>query len=72
MFKKKMVVSTADARTFPDAAGARVTFQQSFRQGRYADTGTKELLLARVDGRILITREELLASSEPVDPSAPL
>jgi Domain of unknown function (DUF4440) len=69
MFKKKMTVELADVRTFPDPAGARVTFNQTFRQGRYADFGTKELLLARVEGRVVVTREEMLASSLP--PPAP-
>lgn len=62
MFAKPMQVSIAGltVETMPGMARAR--FTQTFSVGNFRDTGPKELLLVAQGDRLLIAREEMLAS----------
>lgn len=63
MFQQPMTVSAADVRVTPGPGTARVVFTQTWSSGDFTDTGPKQLVLDLVDGRPLITREEMLQST---------
>ena len=63
MFRKKMRVKVDSVRVLMHLEERLdVGFEQEFAQGPYHDRGSKILRLHRVDGRLLIEREEMLTS----------
>jgi len=62
MFKKKMVVETAKPEIKLTGATAVVKFEQIWESGTYKDKGDKLLNLALENGKLKITKEEMLFS----------
>ena len=62
MFKAPMEVAIDRLVAWPRPRGVVVFFTQTFAQGRYRDTGTKMLVLARVGQQLAIRYEEMLSS----------
>jgi hypothetical protein len=62
MFAKPMKVEADNVHIFASARSARVVFTQRWSSGRYADSGTKQLILRHGADGFHITREELFAS----------
>lgn len=62
MFQAAMQVSARDVAIVTGPEVATVRFTQDFTQGRFHDTGPKELVLVRAGGALSIVREEMLES----------
>ncbi|RII29601.1 MAG: nuclear transport factor 2 family protein [Geobacter sp.] len=62
MFKKKMVVEATDPEIKLAGTTASVKFEQTWASGTYKDKGDKLLNLALENGKLKITREEMLFS----------
>ena len=62
MFKNKMTVAAKDVAITGSALAPVVELTQSFQQGKFADEGTKRLVLVKTDGGLRIAREEMLRS----------
>jgi hypothetical protein len=71
MFKKKMRVKIDSLSVLSrQEDGLYVGFNQEFSQGGYRDRGFKTMRLRRIDGHLLIQREEML-TSELLRPGLP-
>ncbi len=66
MFQKAMRVSIDDVRITAGADSATVRFEQTWASGDYQDVGPKVLVLTEEGDRLVIAREEMLAS-KPLD-----
>ena len=62
MFKNKMTVGARDVAITGSAAAPVVELTQTFQQGKFADEGTKRIVLARTPAGLRIAREEMLRS----------
>jgi hypothetical protein len=62
MFGKQMVVEADKVEISTSRQTAQVRFMQTWSSGTYKDVGPKQLVFTREDGRLLIAREEMLAS----------
>ena len=62
MFAGKMTVAAASVAVRPAGASAIVTFTQTWQSGSFKDEGPKQLVVVREADRLVIAREELLAS----------
>jgi ketosteroid isomerase-like protein len=62
MFDKPMRVTATDRVVERKGDGFVARFRQRWSSGSFADEGTKEIVLRRLDGALLIEREELLDS----------
>jgi len=62
MFKHPMTVAMRDVKISGSAMAPVVELVQSFQQGKFADEGTKRLVLAKGRDGLRIAREEMLRS----------
>jgi hypothetical protein len=62
MFGGKQTVAAANVAVRPAGASAIVTFTQTFQVGDFKDEGPKQLVLVREADRVVVAREEMLAS----------
>ncbi len=69
MFKKKMVVEATDPEIKLAGTTASVKFEQTWASGTYKDKGDKLLNLALENGKLKITREEMLFSKIMNEPA---
>ncbi|MCA9676297.1 MAG: molybdate ABC transporter substrate-binding protein [Myxococcales bacterium] len=70
MFKAPMTVTAEDVEVHVSGPTAVVRLTQTFAQGKFKDTGTKQLVIARAAGGLRIAREEMLASTVLDGPGA--
>jgi ketosteroid isomerase-like protein len=63
MFRKKMEVAVDEVDVKVAGPSAVVRFEQTFKQGRFQDTGRKQLVVVREGGELRIAREEMLSST---------
>lgn len=63
MFNASMQVAARDVAITSGTGTATVRFMQDFTQGRFHDTGPKEVVLVRAGASLAIAREEMLAST---------
>lgn len=63
MFEAPMKVELADRAIDVAAASAVVRFRQTFAQGKFKDTGDKQLVVVETPAGLKIAREEMLAST---------
>ena len=67
MFKNKMVVEANNTIMMLAESSATVKFEQIWKSGRYKDKGDKLLNVAIENGKLKITREEMLFSKSVTD-----
>jgi len=65
MFAKPMSVKLENLQILPGKTLIKVQFVQHWSSGSYADVGPKQIVLTEIDGRWLISSEEMLASHPP-------
>ena len=63
MFQKKMLVEASDVKIQTGPTYALVTFTQTWSSGTYKDRGPKRLMLVQEEGRLMLAKEEMLAST---------
>ncbi len=70
MFKHPMTVAMRDVEIGGSALAPVVELVQSFKQGKFADEGTKRIVLAKTAGGFKVAREEMLKSVVASTPPA--
>ena len=68
MFREGVSVQLSDVQVSLGPAAARVVLTQDFSAPGFHDSGQKELFLASVGSRVLISREEMLVSRVAASP----
>ena len=62
MFKNKMTVTASDVTIAGSAQAPVVELTQGFKQGKFADSGSKRMVLVKTPAGFRIAREEMLKS----------